>query len=87
MRSITAKDIDEMIQSRVIENLKATAGKGKKQKIIIAPGFKIEHLSSGLIYTVRDVIIEDGKPVIMAVSGDGNAIDIHSKDFKQYRGL
>lgn len=87
MRNITAKDITEMIQSRVIENLKATAGKGKKQKVIIAPGFKIEHVSSGLIYTVRDVRIEGGKPIITAISGDGNAIDIHSKDFKQYRGL
>lgn len=87
MRNITAKDIDEMIQSRVVENLKATAGKGKKQKIIIAPGFKIEHVKSGLEYTVRKVRIEDGKPVITVISSLGNRFDIHSKDFEQYRGL
>jgi len=83
MKKITAEDIEAMMQ----ENLKVLAGKGKNKKIIISPGFKIEHIESGLKYTVRDVKIQDGKPVISAQSGDQVEILIHPKEFNQYRGL
>lgn len=83
MRKITAEDIELMVQ----ENLKVLAGKGKKKKIIISPGFKIEHVSSGLTYTVRDVSVVKGKPIISATSGDGVEIAINPNEFKQYKGL
>jgi hypothetical protein len=87
MKIISAKDIEAMVEARVAENLKATVGKGKNQQVVIAPGFKLEHIKSGLTYTVKDVRIEKGKPILTATAGDGNPIEIHSSDFKQYRGL
>jgi hypothetical protein len=86
MKTLTANDIQKMVSS-IQEDLKVTVGKGKKQKILISQGFKIMHLKSGLTYTVDSVKIEAGKPVIVAHSGDGEPIEIHSKDFKQYKGL
>jgi hypothetical protein len=87
MRKITATDIQEMLQKHVQESLKVTAGKGKNQKILISPGFKIMHKKSGLTYTVKDVLTSKGKIILVAVSGDGNAIEIHHGEFKQYEGL
>jgi hypothetical protein len=86
MTRLTAADIEKMLNQKIQENLKVTAGKGKKQKILIQNGFKIMHLESGLIYTVNKVTIDGKKPVIHAVSGDGNDIVITSKDFKNYKG-
>lgn len=83
MKTITAQDIRQMIQ----EKLQVFAGKGKNKKIIISRNFKIVHLASGLTYTVDDVKIVKGKPVILAHSGDGEMIQIRSKEFNQYKGL
>jgi hypothetical protein len=83
MRKITAEDIELMMQ----ENLKVLAGKGKNKKIIISPGFKIQHIKSGFKYTVQDILIQKGKPVIVAVGGRGAVINIHPNEFKQYEGL
>lgn len=87
MRKVTADDINRMMQKHLEENLKVTAGKGKKQKIVISPGFKIMHLKSGLTYTVDQVLARNKQPIIIAHSGDGEPIEIHPKDFKQYKGL
>lgn len=87
MRKLTANDINSMFQQQVKENLQVTAGKGKKKKIIIAPGFKIMHLKSGLTYTVDTVKIIKGKPVIIAHGGDGTELELHPNHFKDYKGL
>ena len=87
MRVITASDIHSMLKRHIDENLRVVAGKGKKQKILIAAGFKIIHKKSGLTYTVDSVKIEKGKPVIVAHSGDGEPIEIHAANFKHYEGL
>ena len=87
MRVITASDIKAMLDKQIEENLSVVAGKGKKQKILIAAGFKIIHKKSGLTYTVDSVKVENGKPVIVAHSGDGEAIEIHANNFKHYEGL
>lgn len=87
MRKLTAEDINKMIDDKIQENLRVVTGKGKKQKILIQQGFKIMHLKSGLVYTVDQVSLDGNKPVIHAHSGDGNTIEITSKDFKHYKGL
>lgn len=87
MKVITAKDINKMLLDKIQEALQVTSGKGKKQKILISAGFKIMHLESGLTYTVDNVKIVKGKPVIVAHSGDGQPIEIYPKDFKNYKGL
>lgn len=87
MRTITSNDIQKMLMSHLEEGLKVTAGKGKKKKIIIASGFKIKHLKSGLIYTIDQLIVRKKKPVIIAHSGDGESIEIEPSDFKEYKGL
>jgi hypothetical protein len=87
MKVITAKDIDKMLTDKIQESLKVTKGKGDKQKILISAGFKIMHLESGLIYTVDNVKIVNGKPVIIAHSGDDHTVEIYPKDFKNYKGL
>ena len=87
MRTITSNDIHKMMMSHLGEGLQVTAGKGKEKKIVIAAGFKIKHLKSGLIYTVDQIVVRNKKPVIIAHSGDGENIEIMSGDFKQYKGL
>lgn len=88
MKIITSKEVEEMLRSQISENLKATAGKGKNKKIVIATGFKIEHTKSGLTYTVKGVGMDkSGNLILKAESGDGNMFVIPQKDFKQYRGL
>lgn len=87
MRTITADDIHRMLQDQLREGLQATAGKGKKQKLIISPGFKIMHTASGLTYTVDQVVAKGKKPVIIAHSGDGNLLEIEPNEFKNYKGL
>lgn len=87
MRTITGNDIQDMMQRYIQEALKVSVGKGKNQKILIKPGFKIIHKKSGLTYTVDDVKIRKGKVVIIAHSGDGNEIVLTHKDFKHYEGL
>jgi Fe-S cluster biogenesis protein NfuA len=87
MRIITAADIESMLRTSIEENLKVMSGKGKNQKPIITRGFKIVHLKSGLTYTVDSVVIADGNPVIKAHSGDGEPLEITSKEFKEYKGL
>jgi len=83
MKKVTAHDIQQMMQ----EKLEVFAGKGNKKKIIVSKNFKIVHLPSGFTYTVDDVRIVNGKPVIIAHSGDGEPIRIQSEEFKQYKGL
>lgn len=87
MRTITASDIESMLKNSIEENLKVTAGKGKNAKTLIAPGFKIVHLKSGLTYTVDSASPVNGDIIIKAHSGDGSPIEISSKEFKQYKGL
>jgi|688.fasta_scaffold1007203_1 hypothetical protein len=87
MTKLTAVDIENMLLQKIQENLKVTTGKGKKQKILIKHGFKIMHLESGLVYTVDKVVLDGKKPVIHAHSGDGNPIELTTKDFKHYKGL
>jgi hypothetical protein len=87
MKIITSKEVEEMLRSQISENLKATAGKGKNKKVVIATGFKIEHIKSGLNYTVKGVgMSKKGSLVLKAESGDGNIFIIPQNSFNQYRG-
>lgn len=87
MRTISASDIESMLRNSIEENLKVVAGKGKSQKTLISPGFKIVHLKSGLTYTVDSVTPVKGDVIIKAHSGDGVPLEISSKEFKEYKGL
>ena len=59
----------------------------KKDKVVIAAGFKITHKKTRLAYTVQSVSFDNGDVVMNAVSGDGLEIVIPSKEFKQYERL
>lgn len=87
MKKITSLDIQKMLQEKIQENLNVLAGKGKKKKVIISPHFKIIHVESGLTYTVDDIKVIKGKPVIVAHSGDQKMIVIGPNEFKNYKGL
>jgi len=88
MKTLTSKDIEQMVSDQIFESLKVLMQKGDKKKLIISPGFKISHKQSGLNYDVTDVKIEDGKPVILARRPkDGSIFKIPSEKFKEYKGL
>lgn len=57
---------------------------GSSAEIIIAPGLKLKHMQSGLVYDVTAVKAVNGDIVVTATSGDGNEIAITSQDFKNY---
>lgn len=56
-------------------------------KIVVAPGLKIAHKQSGLMYTVKDVEIRNGKPIVFAEAGDGAEIVIRAEKFKEYERI
>ena len=85
MRKLTAEDINKMLNDKILENLTVVVGKGKDEKVVIAKGFKMEHIGSKLQYTVVEVHPE-GK-FLRAVSGDGKKLVITPKDYKNYQGL
>jgi hypothetical protein len=56
-------------------------------RVVVAPGLKIVHKQSGLLYTVKDVEIKDGSPVVFAEAGDGAEIVIRADKFKNYERI
>jgi hypothetical protein len=63
-------------------------GKGPDgPKIIVSPGLKIAHKASGLMYTVKDVEIRNGSPIVFAEAGDGAEILIRPNNFKNYERI
>jgi len=75
------KDGEESIPTA---EFKVVAKSADGPKIIVAPGLKIAHKSSGLVYTITDVEIRSGQPVVMAQAGDGAEIIIRPSNFKNY---
>ena len=61
---------------------------GRKKNVLgITPGFKLKHKATGLIYTVRQVDLSE-KDVIMSIeSGDGESLNVTSRDFRNYERL
>ena len=84
MRTITEKEIRDMFNKRLLENLKAVVGKGKDKKVVLAPGLKIKHNKSGFVYTLRSIIFDGQSPSIEAESGDGETIVINQSELKNY---
>lgn len=84
MNKLTQFDIIKMLKTALSEKLNISTPDGKD--ILISKGYKIEHIKSGLLYTVKQVDKKNGKFYITAKSGDGNVIVIDQKEFKQYRG-
>jgi len=58
-----------------------------RDKIVLAPGFKLKHRTTGLTYTVEDVDFRNGDVVMNAVSGDNLPLEIPSAEFKFYERL
>ena len=83
MRKLTAEDIDNMLNDKILENLEVTIGKSKK--VVINRGFKVRHSKSGLQYTVTSVG-ENGE-FIKTVAGDGEELTIMPKDYKNFERL
>lgn len=86
MRKITESDIQKMLQVKIQESLRVTAGSGKNQKPIISPGLKITHKQSGFMYTVEKIIKKGKNIFLVGRSGDGNEITITPNQFKDYEG-
>jgi len=78
------KDGEESIPTA---DFKVVAKSPDGPKIIVAPGLKIAHKQSGLTYTVKDVEIKGGKPVVFAEAGDGAEILIRAEKFKDYERI
>jgi len=71
----------------LIENIKMYAGKGKRKKLLVSPGFKIVHKETGLNYTVSGVEESDDGPVLVTVKPSGEEFRIRKSDLKQYERL
>lgn len=78
------KDGEESIPTG---DFKVVANSPDGPKVVVAPGLKIAHKQSGLMYTVKDVEIKNGLPVVFAEAGDGAEIVIRSDKFKQYERI
>lgn len=57
---------------------------GDDNEIVVAPGLKLRHTSSGLTYTVRSIKPTHNDIVVSLESGDGNMLGITIADFKNY---
>ena len=84
MNILTKKDILNMLKAVLREDVSIATP--DKKYVLIVPGYKIEHIKSGLLYTVKQVDKKNDKFYITAKSGDGNVIVIDQKEFKQYGG-
>ena len=78
------KDGEEAIPTA---DFKVVANTPDGPKIVVAQGLKIAHKQSGLMYTVKDVEVRDGKPIVFAEAGDGAEIVIRADKFKQYERI
>jgi hypothetical protein len=78
------KDGDESIPTG---DFKVIAQSPDGPKIVVSPGLKIVHKQSGLLYTVKDVEVKNGSPVVFAEAGDGAEIVIRANNFKNYERI
>lgn len=95
-KNLTSQDIEALVEKakkrkndgNFTSKTGITPFVGKsRDKIVLAPGFKLKHRKTGLTYTVMDVDFRDGDVIMNAVSGDNLPLSIPSSEFKLYERL